>query len=111
MFKLNVIYKNAEGETIQTDQRDIIVEFDLELTPEEIEAGEEAGKTVDDLVDEKLLGALAAGLAVEGVTPRAERGRYPKIIAGPAFSAPARVRENYESDEDAGGGPPLVEEG
>lgn len=111
MFKLNVIYKNAEGEIIQTDQRDIIVEFDLELTPVEIEAAEELGKTVDDLVDEKLLDGLAAGLVFSGVTPRAERGRYPRVTAGPAFSAPVRVRENYEPDEDADGGPPLVEEG
>ena len=112
MFKVNVNYENEEGELIKTEQRDLLVEFEMDVTPEILQAAEEAEKTVEDLVAETIFTELQSKLALSDVPPLVSVGSFPRITPGPAFVMPEREAGGVcvEMDETSGG-PPLVEEG
>jgi len=106
MIKVNIVYKNESGETVKTDQRDVEVDFNIELTPADLQAAQDAGKTVDDLVEEKVLTELQSTLATTEVTPVVGKGDVARIIPGEAMEVAGPVAEP-EADE----APPLVEGG
>lgn len=98
MFKVNVVYKDDQGETIKTDQRDVDITFEMELTPADIAAAEAAEKTVDDLVEEQILTELQTTLATAQVTPTVARSIRAGITPGPAFQEPEMGDEPGEGE-------------
>lgn len=105
-MKVNIVYKDDQGETIKTDQRDISVTFEMELTPADIAAAEAQNKTIDDLVEEQVLldlqSALTAGQVVPSVSIPTSRALQP----GPALGAVSMGEAETENTPNA-----LIEQG